>query len=443
MIIITRALCAFTLAATTTTTHAGNADRFTLDNGMRVILRPIDGAQSTALVTLFTIGERHDPAGASGMAHMMEHLLVTAAAGNIPARTAEVWFTTYAPPLGGANAQTGEDYTVLATVFPNEHLESELDDLAARLEGLTITQSDLDRELPRLELELSNMFGGIPHLASMNLAREAIRPSGEGFRKGGLIDQLRAVTVDQAQRFADAYYKPRNALVVIAGGFDADQTRALIEQHVADIESGDAPPPMRNRANLADVPPQSIAIDAADWNQGAPIVITRAIAAPAPDSPHYAPFLVHITRLFQKAMASYKPGDAPPVQYALIDDPHTLYIAATATSEDELDNARDKIDELIKAATIESADKPVDTPMTAMQFGWMFGSTDVPEAALVNNPYGVAFALGRAELMGINWPTLRGRLNNLTREDMESAAESIFSESNSAEVIVSVAPSAP
>ncbi|MEZ6210922.1 MAG: hypothetical protein R3B46_06700 [Phycisphaerales bacterium] len=81
--------------------------------------------------------------------------------------------------------------------------------------------------------------------------------------------------------------------------------------------------------------------------------------------------------------------------------------------------------------------------MTSMQFGWMFGSPNVPEAALVNNPYGVAFALGRAELMGINWPTLRDRLNNLTREDMESAAESIFSESNSAEVIVSVAPSAP
>ncbi|MEZ6210921.1 MAG: insulinase family protein [Phycisphaerales bacterium] len=340
MIIITRALCAFTLAATTTTTHAGNADRFTLDNGMRVILRPIDGAQSTALVSV-NIGVATD-AGASGTAHMMEHLLVTAAAGDIPARTAEEWFSTYAPPLGGANAQTGEDYTVLATVFPNEHLESELDDLAARLEGLTITQSDLDRELPRLQLELSNMFGGIPHLASMNLAREAIRPSGEGFRKGGLIDQLRAVTVDQAQRFADAYYKPRNALVVIAGGLDADQTRALIEQHFADIESGDAPPPMRNRANRADVSPQSIAIDAADWYQGAPIVITRAIAAPAPDSPHYAPFLVHITRLFQKAMASYKPGDAPPVQYALIDDPHTLYIAATATSEDGIESAREK-----------------------------------------------------------------------------------------------------
>ncbi len=439
---ITRAVAALTLAAAANA-GAATIERFDLDNQLRVILRPIEGAGTTALVTLFSIGERHDPEGASGMAHLMEHLLVTAAAGDIPARTAESWSASYRPPTGGANAQTGEDYTVLATVFPSVQLDEELTDLASRMRELTITQADLDRELPRLDAELSNMFGGLPHLAAMNLARESIRPSGVGFRKGGLIEQLRTVTVEQAQRFADAYYKPRNALIVIAGGFDTAAARALIEKHFANIESGVELPPMRDIRKRADTPPSTIPVSAAEWYTGDPIVIARAYAVPAPDSPRYAPFLVHAARLFQKGMSAYKPGGVPPVQWALIDDPFVLYVAASVASEDELPAARAALDKLIASATDETQDKPGDAAMIAMQFGWMFGSADLPDAALANNPYGVAFGLGRAEMMGIDWSTLKTRLGALTRQDMTAAAESIFSADNRAEVVVTIDPGNP
>lgn len=434
---ITRAIAALVLAATANA-GAATIERFNLDNQLRVILRPLEGASTTALVTLFSVGERHDPVGVSGMAHLMEHLLVTAAAGDIPARTAESWSASYRPPTGGANAQTGEDYTVLATVFPNVQLDDELTDLASRLRGLTITQADLDRELPRLDTELTNMFAGIPSLASMNHARESIRPSGDGFRKGGLIEQLRTVTVEQTQRFADAYYKPRNALIVIAGGFDTDAARALVEKHFANIESGDQLPPMRDIRNRADTPPSTIPVTAAEWYTGDPIVITRAYAVPAPDSPQYAPFLVHVARLFQKGMASYKPGGVPSVQCALIDDPFVLYVAASVASEDELPAARVGLDELIASATDETQEKPGDAAMVAMQFGWMFGSTDLPDAMLANNPYGVALGLGRAEMMGIDWSALKNRLGALTRQDMSGAAGSIFAADNRAEVVVTI-----
>jgi hypothetical protein len=57
------------------------SERFVLENGLTVILRPIKGSGSTALVVLYAIGNDHDPIGKSGLAHLLEHVYVTAAAG--------------------------------------------------------------------------------------------------------------------------------------------------------------------------------------------------------------------------------------------------------------------------------------------------------------------------------------------------------------------------
>ena len=62
------------------------SERFVLDNGLTVILRPIKGTESTALLVLYSIGGDHDPAGKSGLGHLLEHMYVTAAAG--PAKCA-------------------------------------------------------------------------------------------------------------------------------------------------------------------------------------------------------------------------------------------------------------------------------------------------------------------------------------------------------------------
>ncbi len=136
------------------------AVKFSLDNGLTVKIRPIQGAGNVALLVLYKLGGDHDPEGRSGLAHLVEHLYVTAAAGAVPARTAEAFFQRY---RAGCNAQTGDRYTVFATVFPKGDLEKELAEAAARMGDLRITAADLDREKPRLLDELSNMFGRHPY----------------------------------------------------------------------------------------------------------------------------------------------------------------------------------------------------------------------------------------------------------------------------------------
>src|SRR5262249_20184880 len=121
--------------------------QFQLDNGLTVMIRPIQGAGDVALLVLYKVGGDHDPRGRSGLAHLVEHLYITAAAGADPARTAEAFFQRY---RAGCNAQTGDRYTVFATVFPKGDLEKELTEVAARIGDLRLTAADLDRQQPRL-----------------------------------------------------------------------------------------------------------------------------------------------------------------------------------------------------------------------------------------------------------------------------------------------------
>src|SRR5438105_10933240 len=95
-------------------------ERFRLDNGLTVLVRPVQGARQAALVVLYNIGGDHDPKGQSGLAHMIEHVYVTAAAGTEKARTVDADMNRYP---AGWNAQTGDRYTVIATVLPAKGLD--------------------------------------------------------------------------------------------------------------------------------------------------------------------------------------------------------------------------------------------------------------------------------------------------------------------------------
>ncbi len=71
------------------------AERFVLENGLTVYLRPIAGSKQTSLVVLYAVGESHDPAGRSGLSHLAEHVYLMAAAGKQKARTVEEFSGRY------------------------------------------------------------------------------------------------------------------------------------------------------------------------------------------------------------------------------------------------------------------------------------------------------------------------------------------------------------
>ena len=404
---------------------------FALENGLKVILHPMPAAEKVALVVLYSVGGLHDPKGQSGLAHLVEHCYVTAAAGSTPARDIQQYVARYGD---GWNAQTGDDYTVVACVVPPGALEAELADAAARMTHLGVVDADLEREKPRLAAELDNMYGRIPMLGVRNLGREKVCPYPHRGRKGGLAEEVRVIPLAAVQEHLKRYYKPRCAMLVLAGAFDAASARAAVEKHFGPIPAGDAapqPPPCPKP-----ILPINGVVETKPLQPGAAATVGLTFAAPPPDSDLFAPFLLLVARLTGRAHTlSAGPGQMP-VQYAAIDDPAAVSVVAPLAANEPPEAAIARLEKFVSDAVADPTAATSDRMVAKQQFAFALGLLNLPDAMLAQNVYGVAFALGRRAQMGIDPAALQGAVEAATTEDLQRAAVAIFSPQVRAAMVV-------
>ena len=428
---MSRIVFALLLAALTTAGEAAEqeAEVHRLDNGLTVVLRPVEGSRQVALVVLYSLGGHQDPEGQSGLAHLIEHLYVTASAGEAKARSVAEYMQKY--PWGW-NAQTGDSYTVFASVFAKGSLERELQDAAWRMGDLHIEQSDLDREKPRLLAELANMFERVPALAARNLAREQVRPTPAGGRKGGVSEHVGALTLDDVRERWQRHYKPTNATVVVAGDIEADATMGAVCKLFAPLPPGGPAPASPVLGEAHPHTAKEVSVKAARPGSGPHACL--AYAAPPPGDDLYAPFLILVGRMW-RAMG---PGNQPETivaAYTPLDDPAWLGVTAAVGAEETADEAVARLHEFV-AAALKPELQPVERQVTQNTFALFLGTADIPDAMLAQNVYAVAFSLGRRAQLGVEPQKLRKALASVTRGDLRRAAREIFAPERCASVVV-------
>ena len=402
---------------------------YELDNGLTVILRPVPTSSQVAIVVLFDLGGDHDPIGKSGRAHLLEHLYCTAAAGDTPARDAMQLMNRY---VAGWNAQTGFDYTVFAGVVEAEQFAAELKDAAARMNDLRITLADLIREVPRVLAELSNMYSGVPSLVGINRVRAQLHPISEGGRVGGAPKHIETMTLDELQQYWQDYYKPNNAVLAIAGGFDVAGARELIHQNFGHISPGVSSPTK---------PPKSITLTGGlrfltteSVNDDTPGVAALGYAAPPPGSKEYAPFLIVVSRLWANAQRLFEPGKTPPVYFTPLDDGTTLVLQTDLLSDTDVNIALIQLDERLSTALTPKI-TPEDKQRTLNSIA-MLGTVEMPDTMWMQNLYGLAFSTGRRYQLKLDGSELRDAIQRVNDADMQQLAASIFTPEKRGAVIV-------
>jgi len=421
---------AIALALATPSAAGERVERLRLENGLTVLLRPVSGATQIALVVLYGIGGDHDPKGACGLAHLIEHVYVTAAAGESEARTIDEFVRRYP---AGWNAQTGDRYTVIATVFASGSLDEDLRDAAARMSDLRVTEADLAREKPRLLAEVTNMFGGMPALAARNLARERVRPTPLGGRRGGVPEHVNAIGIEVIRDRISQYYRPVNAMLVLAGGFDADPVRAKVRERFGGLPKGEpVPAPQEPGApRLGKI--EEIAASSDPRRAAAEACI--AFVAPSPVSKEYPAFLAATPRLTARASEL---GDGPgrwPVVYASLDDPAVLFVTASAKADETAEKAIARLDAFVEK-TLKTEPTPVDVQTAKNTFAWTLGAGDLPDLLVSQNLYGLAFSIGRTAQMGIDSKSIERALEKVSAEDLRRIAATTFSKARRAGILV-------
>jgi len=253
----------------------------TLPNGLRVYALPDPNTASVSVAVWYDVGSKNDPAGRSGFAHLFEHLMFKATA-NTPPET----FDRFTEDVGGFNnASTADDYTNYFETVPANHLERILWAEAERMGSLVVDEASFksERQVVQEELRqrvLASPYGRLFYLYAAQ-ANFDVHPYG---RPGiGSIEDLDAATLDDVKAFHAAYYRPDNAVLVVAGNFDAKQLDAWVDKYFGPLVSPKRAIPRVAAVEPARAAPKSLTVYAPNVPLPAVMISWPAPAANSPD----------------------------------------------------------------------------------------------------------------------------------------------------------------
>jgi predicted Zn-dependent peptidase len=209
---------------------------YTLPNGLKVVLSRDPSVPTATVGVYYGIGFRIEPRNRTGFAHLFEHLLFQGSE-NAPKGT----FIGSVTNAGGAmNGSTRFDFTNYYEVVPSNALEQVLWLEADRMARPVINQEVLANQQGVVANEvkvnvINQPYGGWPWLDMPQLANQNWHNAHNFY---GELADLQAATVADATKFFGDFYRPNNAVLVVAGDIDYKAARAMIDRYFRPIPGG-------------------------------------------------------------------------------------------------------------------------------------------------------------------------------------------------------------
>jgi zinc protease len=212
---------------------------FRLDNGLDVVVVPDHRAPVVTHMVWYRNGSADDPAGKSGIAHFLEHLMFKGTA-----RWPAGEFSKIVAGFGGQeNAFTSFDYTAYFQRVPKQHLRAMMDYEADRMTGLAFDESVVGPERDVVLEERKMRVDSDPGAQLGEEFSSALfvhHPYGTPII--GWEHEIEGLNRDDAFTYYQRFYTPENAILVVAGDTDAAEVRKLAQESYGAIAARGATP---------------------------------------------------------------------------------------------------------------------------------------------------------------------------------------------------------
>ncbi|MXX60411.1 MAG: insulinase family protein [Holophagales bacterium] len=290
---------------------AGRAE--TLDNGLRVVLLPQNGAESIVVALCYRAGSRDEEPGEGGLAHFLEHMMFKGSAAYEPGAIDRL-----TQGLGGTNnAFTSHDATLYHFQFEGGSWQEALRIESDRMRGLSLlpAEVELEREVILEEIRMveDDPWDALEQAVAGRIFGE--HPYGRSVL--GTRESLRALDAGALHSFHCRHYRPDRAVLVCAGGLPPDAMEK-IDATLGSVATG---PDTRDADQRPDPRTQFRRIE---LRRGETPRLLVVHPAPLPDDPAY----VHL----RLALAVLCSGRSSRVQRDLVEeDPLALWASAAVT----------------------------------------------------------------------------------------------------------------
>jgi predicted Zn-dependent peptidase len=213
-------------------------DRFTLDNGLRVIVHRDETTPMAAVNIAYNIGAKDENPEQTGFAHLFEHLMFGGSV-NIP---------NYDEPLqlvgGDNNAWTNNDITNYYLTVPKENLETAFWLESDRMLSLDFNEKSLEVQKNVVIEEFKQRYFNQPygdvwlHLRPLAYQKHPYQwPT-----IGKSIDHIEKANLQNVKDFFFKHYAPNNAVLVVTGDVETEEVKRLAEKWFGPIEKRDITP---------------------------------------------------------------------------------------------------------------------------------------------------------------------------------------------------------
>jgi len=227
--------------AQTQTGPSVSFEKYTLDNGLDVILH-VDRSDPVVAINLAAhVGSSREESGRTGFAHLFEHLLFMNSE-NLGLGGLDEMNTRIGGE--GTNGFTTTDMTQYFQAVPGDALEkviwAEADKLGYFIN--TVTQAVIDTEKQVVKNEKRQRVDNQPYGHNFYIIGKALYPEDHPYNWqiiGSLAD-LEAATLEDVKSFYRRWYVPNNVTLTLSGDFEVTEAKTLIEKYFGEIPRGPA-----------------------------------------------------------------------------------------------------------------------------------------------------------------------------------------------------------
>lgn len=210
-------------------------EKYVLQNGLEVILHPDHSDPIVAIAILYHVGSNREKKGKTGFAHFFEHMLFQNSE-----HVGKGKFLLNIEDMGGTvNGGTWQDGTIYYEVVPKNAVERVLWMESDRMGFMinTVTQSVLDNEKEVVKNEKKQRVDNQPYGHANYLLHKYLYPADHPYHWQviGSMHDLQTATIEDVKSFYHEFYGPNNATLVIAGDFEPESLKELIQKYFAEI----------------------------------------------------------------------------------------------------------------------------------------------------------------------------------------------------------------
>ncbi len=211
---------------------------FSLDNGLKVIVREDHRAPVAVSQLWYKVGSSYETPGSTGLAHALEHMMFKGSSKLGPGESSRIL-----RELGAEeNAFTSDDYTAYYQVLASDRLEIALEMEADRLASLTLPEDEFIREIEVIKEERRMRTDDRPSgLAYERFKALAYPASGYHIPTIGWMHDLDRMTIADLREWHERWYAPNNATLVIVGDVQPDEIKTLVTRYFAKIPARPTP----------------------------------------------------------------------------------------------------------------------------------------------------------------------------------------------------------